>query len=111
MKNNLYYSYSEYLKETYQEKIYKLPINLPVSCPNRTGIKKGCFFCAAQGTGFEACSEILSVTEQLTCARKKIEKNIMHINSSHIFKIIQIHSFLLKHFVPILKKLHLFRIL
>ena len=31
----MYYSYSEYLKEKYGEKVYKLPVNLPVSCPNR----------------------------------------------------------------------------
>ena len=31
----LYYPYSDYLKEKYHEKVYKLPVNLPVTCPNR----------------------------------------------------------------------------
>ena len=50
---NLYYSYAEYLKEKYGEKVYKLPVNLPVSCPNRTD-GAGCSFCADEGTGFDA---------------------------------------------------------
>lgn len=34
----------------------------------------GCDFCAEQGTGFEALNPQLSVTEQLTLTREKIEK-------------------------------------
>ena len=29
-----YRVYSEALKEKYGEKVYKLPVNLPVTCPN-----------------------------------------------------------------------------
>ena len=28
-----YYAYSDYLKEKYHEKVYKLPVNLPVTVP------------------------------------------------------------------------------
>ena len=35
IKNKIYNKYSDYLKEKYGEKVYKLPINLPISCPNR----------------------------------------------------------------------------
>ncbi len=49
-----YYAYSEYLKDKYGEKVYKLPVNLPVSCPNRlTG--RGCAFCSEKGYGL-SCS-------------------------------------------------------
>lgn len=34
---SLYYPYSAYLKNKYGKKTYKLPVNLPVSCPNRDG--------------------------------------------------------------------------
>ena len=34
-EQRLYYKYSDYLKEKYGEKVYKLPINLPITCPNR----------------------------------------------------------------------------
>lgn len=59
-----YVSYSSYLKQTYGEKVYKLPVNLPVSCPNRKD-GCGCTFCSEKGTGFEALDSALSVKEQL----------------------------------------------
>lgn len=74
MKKNIYYSYSEYLKKQYHEKVYKLSINLPVSCPNKKGQTGGCVFCAEKGAGFESCSEHLSVTDQLSAARELIER-------------------------------------
>lgn len=90
-----YLTYAEYMKKKYGEKIYKLPVNLSVSCPNRlspgnltssggiyetdkrerhfsscspSGQKpvSGCTFCGAKGAGFENLSAQLSVTEQLT---------------------------------------------
>ena len=44
--------------------------------PAQTGLNGacGCDFCAEQGTGFEALNHQLSVTEQLTLTREKIEK-------------------------------------
>ena len=66
-----YYPYSKYLKKRYGEKVYKLPVNLPVTCPNRIS-GAGCSFCAE--TGFEAMDSAVSVTEQLMSTRKYIEK-------------------------------------
>lgn len=60
----LYYKYSDFLKKHYHTKVYKLPVNLPVTCPNRSD-GHGCTFCAEVGTGFEAMSSHVSVTEQL----------------------------------------------
>ena len=74
MNNKLYYSYSDYLNNKYGEKVYKLPVNLPVTCPNRIGGRRGCDFCAEQGTGFEAASNSIPVKEQLKAARLIIEK-------------------------------------
>ena len=67
----LYNKYSDYLKTKYGEKVYKLPINLPITCPNRIG-SYGCTFCADIGTGFEAMTSIHSVTEQLKQTKKHI---------------------------------------
>lgn len=69
----LYYKYSDYLKNKYGEKVYKLPVNLPVTCPNRLN-GDGCAFCAGAGTGFEAMSAAVSVTEQLTRTRQMITR-------------------------------------
>lgn len=69
-----YFPYSEYLKKIYGEKVYKLPVNLPVTCPNRAGGAGGCTFCAAAGTGFEALPPELPVREQLRRTREKVER-------------------------------------
>ena len=68
-----YYPYSEYLKTKYGEKVYKLPVNLPVTCPNRRN-GRGCAFCAESGTGFEAMESSVPVKEQLLTAKARIAK-------------------------------------
>jgi len=62
-----YRTYKVYLHNKYKEKTYKLPINLPVTCPNRDGSisTKGCYFCSDIGTGFESNSATQSVKDQL----------------------------------------------
>lgn len=69
----LYNKYSEYLQNKYGEKIYKLPINLPITCPNRIG-GSGCSFCAEVGTGFEAMSSQISVSEQMNTTKELITR-------------------------------------
>jgi len=63
----LYRIYSTWLKEHYGEKVYKLPINIPVTCPNRDGClgQGGCIYCGGKGGGNETLSDTLSVTKQL----------------------------------------------
>lgn len=70
---NLYYAYSDYLKNKYGEKVYKLPVNLPITCPNRIGKMSGCSFCAECGTGFEALDQAVPVKEQLLQTKQYIE--------------------------------------
>lgn len=64
---NVYKPYSTYLKEEYGEKVYKLPVKLPLTCPNRDGTLGygGCTYCGEEGGAFENLSENLSVKEQL----------------------------------------------
>ena len=73
MEKQYYYAYSKYLKEKYGEKVYKLPVNLPVTCPNRKE-GGGCLFCADAGTGFEAKESTMPVLKQLQSSREKVEK-------------------------------------
>ena len=74
MQTKLYNVYSQHLKSKYNEKVYRIPINLPVTCPNRDGniAKNGCTFCSDKAAGFESLSNELSVKEQL-------QKNIDYI--------------------------------
>lgn len=75
--NRLYYKFSDYLKDRYGQKVYKLPINLPVTCPNRDGTlsRSGCIFCGEEGAGFENLPDCLSVKEQIEHNARYIGKN------------------------------------
>lgn len=66
-KKPRYRVYSDYLQEKYGTKVYKLPINLPLTCPNRDGTcgTEGCTFCGDEATGFESLSNQLPVRAQL----------------------------------------------
>ena len=64
-KADIYNRYSVYLTNTYGGKTYKLPLNIPVSCPNRVDGKGGCTYCDEKGAGFENLSDTFSVREQI----------------------------------------------
>ncbi len=61
------YFYSDYLKEKYGEKVYKLPVNVRGSCPNRDGriSSGGCIYCAGVGAGYDGLPDSMSVSEQI----------------------------------------------
>lgn len=69
-----YNNFSEYLKKRYGEKVYKLPVALPVTCPNRDGTcgVAGCTFCGEIGAGYENLPADMTVTEQLTANKAHI---------------------------------------
>ena len=62
----------------YGEKVYKLPISLPLTCPNRDGIlgEGGCTFCGEEGGSFENLPNYLSV-------KKQIENNMQYIRKRY----------------------------
>jgi hypothetical protein len=63
----VYQKYSVHLQEKYGQKVYKIPIHLPVTCPNRDGTcgRGGCTFCGDVGTGYEMQEASVSISEQL----------------------------------------------
>lgn len=85
-----YNIYSKYLKEHYGEKVYKLPIKLDLTCPNRDGRlgRGGCIYCHEEGGSFENKEKHLSIREQLEEDKQTIEKNTTPTNSYRIFKTI-----------------------
>lgn len=67
MKPGYYNRYSEHLVEKFGGKVYKLPVNLPGTCPNRDGRLGvgGCIFCDNQGSGFDCLPNTVSIRGQL----------------------------------------------
>lgn len=70
----IYYTFSDYLKERYGEKVYKIPVALPTSCPNRDGTlgRGGCTFCGSIGAGYENLPANMSITEQLRRTKEHV---------------------------------------
>lgn len=73
-----YNIYSNYLRDKYGEKVYKIPINIPSTCPNRDGAVStgGCIFCGSEGAGFELLSNNIPISKQ-------IENNISYIRKKY----------------------------
>lgn len=89
----MYYKYSDYLKDRFETKIYKLSVNLPITCPNHVH-GTGCKFCTDIGIGFEAkdtrreCiqDEYLQFLKQLSDENKiaiTIELGLQTVNYSN----------------------------
>ncbi len=72
--SSVYNTFSEYLLNRYGEKTYKLPVALPVSCPNRDGNCgiNGCTFCGEIGAGYENLPDTMTVTEQIAANKAHI---------------------------------------
>ena len=51
MEQYIYNRYAVYLKKHYGQKVYKLPVHIPVSCPNRKNGRYGCTYCGQKGAG------------------------------------------------------------
>ena len=51
--NKRYYTWDYYLKTTYGQKVFKVPLDAHFTCPNRDGTKGygGCTFCSERGSG------------------------------------------------------------
>ena len=70
----VYRRYSDFLREKFGEKVYKLPVKLDLTCPNRDGTcgVGGCIFCGEEGGSFE--NNFGSVRDQLL-KNKELIKN------------------------------------
>lgn len=69
---------SDYLKETFGCKVYKIALNGGFTCPNRDGKMdtRGCIFCSAGGSGEFAGNPAVSVTEQIEAGKALVSKKI-----------------------------------
>ena len=87
----VYNKYSTYLKEKYGDKVYKIPIHLPVTCPNRDGsvARGGCTYCGDVGAGYEMRSSQESIKEQLD---KNIDKIKIKYKAKYYIPYLQNYS-------------------
>ena len=74
--NKRYHSYSYYLKKRFGRKVYKVPLNTDLGCPNRDGSKGvgGCAFCSAKLSGDFAGDPRTTIEEQYANVRTVMEK-------------------------------------
>lgn len=74
--NKRYHSYSYYLKKRFGRKVYKVPLNIDLGCPNRDGSKGvgGCAFCSAKLSGDFAGDPRESIVAQYAAVRSVMEK-------------------------------------
>lgn len=76
LEEDFYRTYSSHLRKKYGEKVYKLPVKLNLTCPNRDGniATGGCIFCGEEGGSFENCHISMTVREQVIKNKNYISK-------------------------------------
>lgn len=72
--NQRYFSLSEYFRNNYHDKVYKLSINAGFTCPNRENGNRGCLFCSDFGSGEFGGNIENSITKQIE-EQKEFLKN------------------------------------
>lgn len=62
-----YNAFSDFLRQKFNAKVYKITIDAGFSCPNRDGTisNKGCLFCDESGSFSQTHSGLLSIPEQI----------------------------------------------
>ena len=83
-----YYTLNRFLKETFGEKVKKIPLDAGFTCPNRDGTKGygGCIYCDPKGSGTGLLKLGYSVKDQINFfmekfKNKKFQKFILYFQS------------------------------
>lgn len=73
---NRYYSFNDYCKTTFGEKVYRLSLNAGMTCPNRDGTlgTDGCAFCSTGGSGDFAADVFFPISKQIAAAQERIRR-------------------------------------
>lgn len=74
--NKRYHTYNYYLKHKFGTKVFKIPLNIDLGCPNRDGTKGvgGCVFCSAKMSGDFAGDPHEDILTQYREIREKMSK-------------------------------------
>lgn len=78
MTSMKYYSLNEYLRKTFNDKVYKISLDAGFTCPNRDSTKgeRGCIFCSKGGSGDFAQSRNLTITQQIEKGKDSVKNKI-----------------------------------
>ncbi len=70
-----FYSLSDYLKQKFNTKVYKLALDGGMTCPNRDGTKgsRGCIFCSQGGSGDFAVNALNDLDNAINQAKLKVK--------------------------------------
>lgn len=73
-----YYSVSDFYKNLFGTKVYKISLDAGCTCPTRDGTKGygGCIFCSANGSGDFVPSKTLSITQQVEEAKLLVAEKV-----------------------------------
>ena len=71
-----YNAFSDYLRQKFGAKVYKVTIDAGFSCPNRDGTlsDKGCLFCDESGSFSQTHSGLMSIPEQIESEMEFLSK-------------------------------------
>ena len=75
-QNKPYYPISDYYKQRFGEKVFKIPVAIAGDCPNRMGLKgmKTCIFCDEWGSFAYPENQEESLRKQIDLHKKKVSK-------------------------------------
>ncbi len=75
-------SVSNFYKDLFGQKVYKISLDAGCTCPNRDGSKSkgGCSFCSANGSGDFTPKKNLSITEQVQIAKRLVNSKFSRKN-------------------------------
>jgi radical SAM protein (TIGR01212 family) len=71
-----YHTYSNYLKDRFHKKVFKVPLNGYFTCPNKDGTKglKGCIYCSPSGSGDFAGNPLDDLKTQFQAVKTRLLK-------------------------------------
>ena len=82
---------NDYMKMRFGCKVYKLPLNGGMTCPNRDGKidSRGCIFCSQGGSGEFAAAAHLPIQAQIRHGKELLRPKLRHLDEVKYFTYLQ----------------------
>jgi hypothetical protein len=75
-----YNKFSRHLRQTFGQRVQKLPLDADFSCPNRDGTlsRQGCIYCGQSGSASPLLENLPSLRDQFECGKQTFTKKYPH---------------------------------